>query len=518
MTHLLRAARRSRANRLAPDEGFTLVEVIVSMAILVIAVSALLTALVVTLQATTLGRANQQAGDVANAELEKIRSFSYPQVTLATGDSTLLGSSTYAGELVAVATGGAVQPALTSFVADNRTYQVRRWVTDSVTDASGTVTVRRVTVEVAFEANGVTHTRKASTLVTNTRRGLPLPNFRFDYSGSAPQVSGRWKVTASPSSDADFGLVIRNLGARDTWNLTASPAGWTFHLDTNKNGVRDTGEPTLFDTDGNGVVDTAPIEPSSTPLHLVATRPVGASESGLSDITFTAVSSAQPAAGTKTVPTTLDVTTAAATPTPAPTPTSTTAGPTCTGGTPVLFNSSAPSPVFPNNHSTLTLTLHNKDAGDSTTRNPMALSRDATTQVSTCNYSTEVQSGVAGRYLPTSVTADWDYTPAGGSAKDVEYSGTGVLKVWVKCTGGTTPTITATFGPKSAVTHAATGFTTVTSGCTGTTYTAVPISVSGIDFDSGEDPVQLRVRSNQPVTLLYDAPGAGAVFAVGARK
>ena len=74
MTHLLRAACRGGRVRRGGDNGFTLVEVIVSMAILVIAVSALLTALVVTLQATVLARANQQAGDVANAELEKVRS------------------------------------------------------------------------------------------------------------------------------------------------------------------------------------------------------------------------------------------------------------------------------------------------------------------------------------------------------------------------------------------------------------------------------------------------------------
>ena len=89
MSELLRAARRARAARRRGDAGFTLLEVVVSVGILIVAMGALLTALVIALQATVIGRANQQAGDVVNAEIEKIRSYSYPQITLATGDPTL---------------------------------------------------------------------------------------------------------------------------------------------------------------------------------------------------------------------------------------------------------------------------------------------------------------------------------------------------------------------------------------------------------------------------------------------
>lgn len=517
MTHLLRAACRARDGRRRGEAGFTLVEVMVSIVILVLAVAALLTTLVVALQGTVLGRANQQAGDVANAEIERIRSFSYPQVTLASGDSTLLSAPTYEGEPVAVALGGAVQPALTTFVADNRTYSVRRWVTDAETNAAGEVTVRRVTVEVSFEANGRDHVRTASTLVTNTRRGLPLPIFRFDYNGAAPLVSGRWKVTVAPSADADFGLVLRNLGARDTWNITSSQGGWAFHLDTNQNGVLDTGEPALTDTDGDGVPDTAPIEPSTAPLYLVANRAIGSAESGLSDITFTATSSAQPAGGVKVVQTTMDVTTGAATPTPAPSPPS--SSEPCTGGTPVLANSSVLPPSWTGGgYSTLTLTLQNGDTGDSTSRNPMSLSRDSTTQTGTCNFSTELQTGVAGRVLLPLVPAAWDYTPTGGGAKDKDYRGTGVLKVWVKCTTGTTPTLTATFGRKADLVHTATGSVTVAaSACNSAKFSAVGIQVPNATFDSNGDPVQVRLRSSQVVAVLYDAPDAGAYFAVGAK-
>ena len=493
------------------------------MGILIMAMAALLTALVIALQATVLGRANQQAGDVVNAEIEKIRSYSYPQVTLATGDATLSGAASYAGETVAVAAGGAVQPAQTTFVADNRTYTVRRWVTNNSTNADSEVTVRRVTVEVTFTANGQQHTRKASTLVTNTRRGLPLPNFRVDYSGAAPQVSGRWRVAAAPGSVVDFGFVIRNLGARDTWNLTSSQTGWSFFLDTNQNGVRDTGETPLTDTDGSGQVDTAPIEPSSVPLYLVANRAVGAAESGAVGITFTAVSSAQPATGVKTVLTTLDVTTSASTPTPAPSPSvsPTTPTPPCTGGSPTLVDATAPSPSWPvGGYSTLTLTLQNGNAGDSATRGSdlMSLSRDATTQLAACNFSTDVQTGVAGRVLTALIPAAWDYTPAGGSAKDRRLEGTAVVKVWVKCPTSSTPTITATVGLKATLNHTATGSTTVSaSGCNGSKFTAVPIQIPGVDLTTGGAQIQLRIRTSATVAILYDAPGAGAYLAVGAR-
>jgi len=148
----------------------------------------------------------------------------------------------------------------------------------------------------------------------------------------------------------------------------------------------------------------------------------------------------------------------------------------------------------------------------------MSLSRDSTTQVSTCNFSTDVPGNTAGRHLPLPTTALWDYTPAGGSAKDRDYRGTAVLKVWVKCPSGTTPTLTATFGLKSSASHSATGSTTVSSsGCNSSKFTAVAIQVSGATFASGGSPVQVRLRANQPVTLLYDAPGAGATFAVGAK-
>lgn len=185
----------------------------------------------------------------------------------------------------------------------------------------------------------------------------------------------------------------------------------------------------------------------------------------------------------------------------------------------MLSNATAPTPNGTGGgYSTLTLTLQNGDVGDSNTRNPMSLSRDSTTQSSSCNFSTELQTNLAGRVLLPSVPAAWDYTPAGGSAKDATYKDTGVLKVWIKCTTGTTPVLTATFGPKTTATHSATGSTTVASSeCNSSKYSAVSVQVPNATFASGGNPVQVRLSSDQLVAILYDAPGAGAYFAIGAK-
>ena len=112
---------------------------------------------------------------------------------------------------------------------------MRRYVTRpavATTTSSGLPTVRRLTVVVSWTQRQLVKTRTFSTLLTSTRRGLPLPNYRFDYNGAGSKSVTRWRIERAPGAQADFGLRLSNLGARDAWEITATTSGWAYYVDT----------------------------------------------------------------------------------------------------------------------------------------------------------------------------------------------------------------------------------------------------------------------------------------------
>ncbi len=361
---------RRRAARSAAQAGFSLVETLVAMGIAVTATLGLLGASIFAVNATVTARQNQQAGDYLNQALEQVRALPYGGVAMVTSDLAGDAAITTSGgvqyfnpgtgaEAVDARTSGSINPHVVTSSTSNGTYTVKRYVTvpaSTPVDAQGIPAVRRVTVVVSW-SHGATRTRTASTMVTATRRGLPLPNYQWLYNGSAPVLAGRPTETKNPGNDVSFGFALTNLGARDSWLLSSSTSGWTFHVDTDQDGVWDDvgTEPAL-------TASTTPLlEPGqAVPYYVVAHRVIGTAENGTTTTTFSAASVSQPSYTAKSVTTTLTVTAGTVvppTPTPSATPSSTVSATPCNAGssTGVLGDMSTTSTTTkPNNSYTTT--------------------------------------------------------------------------------------------------------------------------------------------------------------------
>src|SRR6185437_3762511 len=84
------------------------------------------------------------------------------------------GTGPIVREKIVTAIGGVVKPHVNVVTRNNTRYTVARYVTDPG-DTTGKY--RRVTVVADWVSGKKTHSRRSSTFVTLTRRGLPLPNF-----------------------------------------------------------------------------------------------------------------------------------------------------------------------------------------------------------------------------------------------------------------------------------------------------------------------------------------------------
>ena len=352
------------------DEGITLVEVVVALGLLAVVLLALLSSSVFAVKATVNARMNQQAADYLNQTIEAARALGFADAVLlstqTTGDpaiQTVAGVQKYDPgtglEDLAKSATGAVRPQSETVQTSNGVYTIRRYVTippGTAYTAAGQPTVRRMTAVVSWQTGTTPHTRRSSTLITDTRRGLPLPNFTFTYAGPATVVAGVPTEVKNPGNDLSFGFVLNNLGARDAWTITASTAGWGFYLDVDKDGLWSEDpltEPALTGS------STGLIEPGSAPLHLVAYRVIGPAESGTSTTVFTATSEAVPTVS-KSIATRLTVQSGAIT-APVPSAAASPAAPegTCTpaAAPSVTASGSVPAATTQNKYSLKTLFL-----------------------------------------------------------------------------------------------------------------------------------------------------------------
>ena len=541
------------------DRGFTLVEVIVALGLLATVMLALLSTSLFAAGATVAARQNQQAADYLNQAIEAGRALDYGGASMLISDLgtdpnivTVGGVKKYDPqngnglETIDATNTGTVTPHIaTSPTTNNGTFTIKRYVTVPSTATFNAVTglpsVRRLTVEVSWTTRAKTHVKRTSTLMTLTRRGLPLPRFTWKYNGPATMVGTTPTWVKNPGNSVAYGFVLTNLGARDGWRLSASTSGWTFYSDTNKDGLWSgsvTTEPML------NPADTGLIEPSSAPVYVVAYRTTSTTDpTGTSSTTFTATSDAfasDPDALTlysKSVTTTLILQTGAvvtptASPTPTPTPTSST-GPTCTPTTtpPISSSGSVAAASTGGSYSLTPLNLYNSAVvGDSTTVDPLGMGRDsAQLEPKLCNWSTDLQTNQAGRYLAASTdaaasavakTVEFRYQPA--SAAQDQYRGIPSLTFWVQCTTTSgTQTITATLGSLSGTTYTnrATANTIALSGCTTTGFQRYSLAFSGMTtFTIGlTDKLVLRLQANEPVRLGFGSTDVPALFTIGMR-
>jgi type II secretory pathway pseudopilin PulG len=383
----------------AADSGFTLVEAVVAILIAGFALAAVGVAVAGGVRGSTTARINQQASDVAESQLETARGQGYDNLAMNTADPTLnvgsdsrlmssgcpngaslcvpvpnpSGSGTVVEGLVTTPSGGWITNHVSTVTDNHVPFTVSTYVTKPSDEAGASY--KRVTVYVSWSDYSVTHTRVESTIVADTRRGLPLPSFKltpFSCNPNCSPSSNGMTITANPASTAVFGFKLSNLGARDSWDFTSDneSLGWTYYLD-NGDGVLTTSGPNadsiMTDSSGNGVRDTGPIDPNAY-VVMWATRDIpSTATASTSTVNFTATSVAQPNLGagisTQTLSTTVNVQTGVISisptptpsstgPSPSPSPTSTSVsancsaiGATITGGTPYyLYNSSSQSP------------------------------------------------------------------------------------------------------------------------------------------------------------------------------
>ena len=135
----------------------------------------------------------------------------------------------------------------------------------------------RVTGLVSWTDGGRTREQRASTFVTETRRGLPLPRYTWGPSGTAVTVAREARVVLP-------GIAV-NAGARDGYEVQAavtSPArswAWTWYRDADADGALDPAEESLVlgDTDADGIRDTGAVE-TDQEVRVLATALVPAAE------------------------------------------------------------------------------------------------------------------------------------------------------------------------------------------------------------------------------------------------
>lgn len=505
------------------DAGFSLVEVLVAMTIAVTTLIGLLGASVYALQATVTGRQNQQAADYLNQAVENLRSADFASLTMVTTDLTgdpqitTSGGSYYfnpgtGAEPVYAAAVGAVSPHITTLSTSNGTYTLRRYITvpTGTTYTNGAPAVVRATVNIAWTTHGASHQRASSTIITSTRRGLPLPRYTFV---SANSTCGAVDCAAiNPGNQVAFSFTLTNLGARDSFTLSSNDSGWVWYGDDNGNGYYDATDTALV----GSVV--GPFEPGSGQVKRVFAVKTFSSTTGTFTQTFSATSVATPTFAPKTVGGSVTVTTAAvvaptasASATPSPTASAASCDPGTNTSVSGMGATSTDAQTPTGNAYTLTQLLFSNGPAlnDTTTLTTNTMSSATTLQPAICNFSTDRQTSQAGRLVSAggsgmNGTAIWTYTPPIKHS----YGGTASAVLAVQCLTSSSGNITASL--VDSVSQASLGSGTVAdpSNCNtgGFQRIEVPFSV-GSGANNSTDTLTLTITTSTDLRIAYDATG-----------
>jgi type II secretory pathway pseudopilin PulG len=552
---LRRSGRRARAFG-RRDGGFTLIETVVAMGIATAVFLALAAAAITGLRASLTSQQNQQAGDVLTQTVEQLRDMSYGRdgLQISSADSTLSGDTNLTScssasgycydpglgtgaEALQVSSTGQITNHKQTVTSNHYTFTVYIYVTRPGSNVAQpndgySADYERVTVVTSWSTYGRTHTRSASSLVTLTQRGLPLPRFKFTAVGSQNQ-------TVNPQAELVYGFRIQNLGARDCWNITSSDNSFTYYLDTNTNGLYDDGtDPVLAACDGAG---SAALEPTKSAVVFAVKDLPGTPGTYSQTVTFTATSWAQPTASTASqtltdsytvvngvvtqTPTPTPTPTGTTTPTPTPTPTGTATPTTCSD-----FASGATVPTVPNRYTAVGYYVHNAFPNNADTTAISQLGLDATAPTSTWlyDYATNLAGATPGRYVQvggsgatessSSKAIDWrlqvNQMFVSGSAAFVGWAAPangdpnthGTISVYlnsVSSTGTVTPLSSATFDA-------------TTWGCAGFRKFGVSLPISSatkLSTNSWID-VRVEVTGSSPMVFGYDTTTFKASLAI----
>ncbi len=216
-----------------------------------------------TLHAMQIARLNQQGADLVTQRMEEMRDVPFGSLAHDPGGiagdphlASCSGASCYSGELLVEATGGVVNPQITTVTVNNANYTLYTYVTSPASEIGEEN--RRVTVIAEWSAYNRQWDKTASSIVTQTQRGLPLPEFKLTPVGPST-------VTVNPGVTAAFGFQLSNQGAPDQWNISADLTGYSIVLDDGDdvyNPATDT--VAMTDHNGDGTVDSGRLEPKES--------------------------------------------------------------------------------------------------------------------------------------------------------------------------------------------------------------------------------------------------------------
>lgn len=433
------------------------------MAIATTILTAFAYATTTTLHAMRIARLNQQAADLVTQQLEKMRDVPFGSLAHASGGvagdphvASCSGDPCYPSvpddgepqETLVLVAGGVLNPQISTVAVNNTTYTLYTYVTTPADNEVGEEN-RRVTVIAEWSAYGRTWSKTESSVVTQTQRGLPLPEFKLTPVGPST-------VTVNPGVTAAFGFQLSNQGAPDQWNITADLPDYSIVLDDGDDVYNPATDTTpMSDHNGDGTVDSGRLEPKQSLVFWVL-RPVPAdAPNSTTDFGTTAQAVSQEGGGAATVQSTLVVTNAVITASPTPT-TSPSASPTPTPsespGTCAATNPQ-PTPSTVAGYNRKAYVLHNSGSTSwpsfplpgsdpipgSTAMAPMYLDMNGVSIPSDRDlpvYSTDlVPSGTPGRLL----YPGGSFTSSASQVLDFrtqnpnrDYSGTMVLRLWVR--------------------------------------------------------------------------------------
>ena len=442
--------------RLQSDRGFTLIEVVVALGIATGVLTAFAYVSTGTLHALQMARLNQQAADLATQRLEQMRATPFGALghdpAGVVGDphlSTCNAGRCYNNEPLVEATGGLKPQITTPPAANNFQYTLYTYVTQP-NDVIGEE-AKRVTVVAEWAAYGKTHSKTISSVVTQTQRGLPLPEFKLTPVGPST-------VTVNPGAKAAFGFQLNNQGAPDQWNITSDASQYTILLDNGDdvfNAAQDTVE--MADHNGDGKPDTGRLEPKQSIVFWVVREVPSTATSSTSkfNVTAEAVTHEGMDGASATLASTLIVTTSVVTPTPTGSP-SATPSPTVTTCAPT---SPAPTPNSVNGYTVKSYVLHNSGATSWPTfplpasgtipgsvaldpmymdMNPVSIPANRDLPVYSTNLTPADTPGrllySGGSFSSTAASSVMDFRTQNPNRS---YTGTMVLRLWVKPVTGT---------------------------------------------------------------------------------
>lgn len=298
----------------APEDGFSLVEIIVAVTLAAVLLTGGAHVLGSSLKAAVFARNNTQAAELLSETIERLRSSNYASVAMidtdVAGDAAVTGaapaytfdpdgSGPLTAEPVVTAATGAVSPHVTTVTRNAQRYTLRTYVTRPNDLTVPGATYKRITVQAVWTVGGNVHERQASSVLTPTRRGLPLPNFHVVATAGDPTEP----ITVNAGAELVLPFNVVNRGARDAFNLGISSApsttaSFTFHDDNGAAGAYEIpGDTAAVDSDNDGDGDTGVMEVDETaPMLARATVPASA-VAGRYSFTVTGTSSGQPTAG-----------------------------------------------------------------------------------------------------------------------------------------------------------------------------------------------------------------------------